>query len=130
MLGATVLGLFLAFLALQAGIAFLFGHGLQLLGMLAGYGLLWWATSRLRQAPVRVFCRALAAGILFTPSLPTPSAEWSSPWPPAAFWVAIQWFHGQKVGWPLILVLASSALLWLAGWGMSLGKQREPMDRL
>lgn len=123
-LGRVLIGLFLAVFALEALVACLFGHWLALLAMVFGFVAMWKLTKPIAWSGLRIFIRSLGAGILFTPYVPTPSIEWSSPWPPAAFLLLVGASQGELMIWPLTLILVSVALLWAAGWGVHTHRRR------
>jgi hypothetical protein len=113
-LGGLLLGLFLALFLVEAFMALVFGHGPALAAMLAGYAAVWWATQRLAPVTARIAIRACVTAVLFCPFVPTPGIEWSSPWPPAAYWLLTSGFRttGSQLGWMVLLAL----VLWWAGW--------------
>ncbi len=123
LIGAAVLGLFIAAMAFEGFVACLFGQGLLFVGMLAGFALAWWATRRITHVQLRIVSRAALAGILFTPYVPTASIQWSSPWPPASFWLIMGSGKPNVIVWTMTLVCVATGLLWAAGWGVHLGRQ-------
>lgn len=123
--GALLIGLFLAAAGLEALVALLFGDWHWLVAMIAGYGVIWWLTRYIPSIAIRIPLRAITAAILFTPFIPIAGIEWSSPWPPAVVWLASGLNHGKVSGPLLNLILASAAWLACGGWAFHVGRQSD-----
>lgn len=79
--------------------------------------LTWWGARQFRSRWLAPFLTSFVIALFFTPFIPHRSVEWSTPWPPAVVWVAIDYSHGavnvfETVSIGLVtVVLGTCALL-------------------
>jgi cell division protein FtsW (lipid II flippase) len=72
-----------------------------------------WRARRVRSPNARAFFRALAIALVFTPFIPHSSVEWSTPWPPAALWLALGFINGDVIQFELFTIAAVTLILWI-----------------
>jgi hypothetical protein len=125
---AGAVGLGLAGIGILGTVAcgVLFGQFIGLTVCLVGVGLTWLLTGTIRMAWPRILLRALAFALFLWPFIPHRSVEWSSPWPPAAFWVWVALKDGRlKTSYfELISMLVGAGVMWLAGLAVHRAQHR------
>lgn len=124
-LGAVVLGLIGTGFLLVAVFAVIFGGLLVLLGSVAAVGLVWLVSKRVRWVWLRILVRAFALALVFTPFIPHRSVEWSSPWPPAGFWLLASLKAGKLELFELVPVLVVTLLGWWGGLAVYRDRHRQ-----
>jgi hypothetical protein len=113
--GAVVLGLAGIGMLGQILCAVFFGQFVSLAVCVGGVGLVWLLTSRVRVIQLRIFLRAFAFAAFLWPFIPQRSVEWSSPWPPAGYWVLKGLRDGDLMVFQLVSIVVATLVLWLAG---------------
>jgi hypothetical protein len=128
--GAAVLGL--TGIVVLGGIvcAVLFGEFGGLAVCLGGVGLAWLLTRRTRVTGVRIFLRAFAVAAFLWPFIPHRSVEWSSPWPPAGFWVVTGLRTGHLMVFEIVSVFVAALVMWLAGSAVHYTRHRHDAAEL
>ena len=115
--GAVVIGLIgIGFLG-TIMCALLFGQFLALGVCLCAITISWLLTKTVQKASLRILLRSLAFGLFLWPFIPHKSTEWSSPWPPAGYWVFLDLQTGRlrDSGFELFSFLVGTAVIWWAG---------------
>jgi len=113
--GAAVLGLAGIGVLGQIFFAVLFGEFVSVMVCLGGVGLVWLLTRAVRVIGIRIFLRAFAVAAFLWPFIPHGSVEWSTPWPPASFWVVIGLRAGHLMVFEIVSILVATLVMWLAG---------------
>jgi hypothetical protein len=116
-LGALVLGLVGLGMLGQSLFAVLFGMFASLAISAGGIVVTWLLTRRVRVRRLGIFLRAFACAVFFLPFIPHRSVEWSSPWPPAGFWVVGGLSQGSLDVFETVSILAATLVIGLAGIG-------------
>ena len=65
--------------------------------------------------PVGALFWTFLIAFFFTPFIPHASVQWSTPWPPAFFWVGISLVNGDAMPFELFTILGATLVLWIAG---------------
>ena len=113
--GAVVLGLAGIGVLGQILFAVLFRQFVSLAVCAGSVGLAWLFTARVRVVGLRIFLRAFAFAAFLWPFIPHHSVEWSSPWPPAGYWVLTGLRAGDLMVFETVSILVATLVLWLAG---------------
>ena len=113
--GAAVLGLAGIGVLGQILFAVIFGAFVSVMVCLGGVGLVWLLTRPVRVIGIRIFLRAFAVAAFLWPFIPHGSVEWSTPWPPASFWVVTGLRAGHLMVFETVSILVAALVMWLAG---------------
>ena len=113
--GAVVLGLAGIGMLGQILCAVFFGQFVSLAVCVGSVGLAWLLTGRVRVIGLRIFLRAFAFAAFLWPFIPHHSVEWSSPWPPAGYWVLTGLRVAHLEVFETVSILVAALVMWLAG---------------
>jgi hypothetical protein len=88
--------------------------------------IVWLLTSRMRSWRYRILLRALTVSFCLTPFIPHGSVEWSSPWPPAGYWLVTGLRKGRIEGFELMVVTLVGVVVWVAGMAVFRARNQQP----
>jgi hypothetical protein len=112
--GSLVLAFVALFVLPGIEVAIRWGEYVSLLGQVGAVSLIWLLSTRIRRAWARLFLRAVSLSLAFTPFIPHAGVQWSTPWPPAALWVATGLSGGHLAVFELVSILITLVVVWLA----------------
>jgi hypothetical protein len=85
----------------------------------------WRRWRRVKPNPFLALFWTFLIAALFTPFIPHASVQWSTPWPPAFFWVGISLMNGDPFPFELFTILAATLLLSALGFVISRPRSAE-----
>ena len=85
----------------------------------------WRRWRRVKPSAGRIFFWSLIIAVLFTPFIPHPSVQWSTPWPPAFLWLGFALISGDTMPFELFTIGGATIVLWIAGYLIS---RRSPIE--
>ena len=89
---------------------------------------MWRRWRRVRPNLVGALILTFLIAFFFTPFIPHASVEWSTPWPPAFFWVGISMMNGDAMSFELFTILGVTMVLWIIGLASSRSSSAHPAD--
>lgn len=95
--------------------AVLCGQILFLSACFAIVGVVWLLTRLVRLIWFRILFRAFTVAAVLWPFIPHGSIQWSSPFPPAGYWVLTSLLSGRVLAFELMSILAGTVVMWTAG---------------
>jgi hypothetical protein len=73
----------------------------------------WWGTRGVKRVWLRALLTALPVAFFFTPFIPHSSVEWSTPWPPAVFWLFLSLSHGKFMSFEVVSIGVVTIVSWI-----------------
>ncbi len=92
-----------------------FGQFVFVATSVGAVGLGWLLTRGVRVIWLRILLRAFTIAVFLWPFIPHPSVEWSSPWPPAGYYVWTALRSGKPIVFELVSIHVATLVMWLAG---------------
>src|SRR5688572_410329 len=114
-IGAAVLGVAGLVILLQVLCALQFGQFMILGICVGGVMAVWFRTRHIQSVRLKIFTRAFAFAIFLWPFIPHPGVEWSSPFPPAGYWLLIGLVSGDLPVFELISIVLATLVMGSAG---------------